>query len=236
MKTMGTTPRIKRLFPHRASTSIRVMESFPASLASIDVSASSFSSSDTPRRPLETSLRNDADDAFVFNPGGGDGPSMYFLASGDSTPKDVRGGDWEPSSLSGDRDDAQLLFWLRDERNEGEKPDATAEGSGVGFSRFIRGEGLKWLHFGQTYSAVECFRSISEQPLRRLQYWNHLLMSSYSLSRTSPLCAKQFSHMRAYRECCAPPEASSSPRMASASLSYHCFRGGAIGWGTVSGD
>ena len=55
--------------------------------------------------------------------------------------------------------------------------------------------------------------------------------SSHILSFTRPLCAKHFSQMRAYREAVALGTCSSSPKRASASLSYHCLRGGVLGKG-----
>ena len=60
----------------------------------------------------------------------------------------------------------------------------------------------------------------------------YIRASSHILSFTSPLWLKHFSHMSAYRDALAGG-ASSSPRSASASLSYHCLRRGWIGWGVA---
>lgn len=57
-----------------------------------------------------------------------------------------------------------------------------------------------------------------------------LRVSCQALSFTNPLWAKHFWQMSAYLEE-GDPVASSSPRIASANLSYHCFLGG--GWGVA---
>ena len=54
-------------------------------------------------------------------------------------------------------------------------------------------------------------------------------VSSHWFSLTSPLWAKHFWQIKAYRDAVELTDESSSPKMASASLSYHCLRGGGTG-------
>ena len=63
---------------------------------------------------------------------------------------------------------------------------------------------------------------------------NNLRASSHIFSLTSPLWAKHFSQIRAYRELGEEILGSSSPKMESASRSYHCLRWGCANKGEIA--
>lgn len=94
-------------------------------------------------------------------------------------------------------------------------------------ARRERADGLKYPHFGQTYSTkTELSQLLSSSETGQK---SHSRASSQSSSFTRPLCVKHFWQISAYLFAEAFMLRSSSPINASASLSYHCLRPGDIG-------
>lgn len=88
-------------------------------------------------------------------------------------------------------------------------------------------DALKWPHLGHMYSIHQDI--INNQEIDHTRRTKYSRASSQYSGLTRPLCAKHFRQMRAYRLAAGVILGSSSPSNASASLSYHCFRGGVTG-------
>lgn len=102
-----------------------------------------------------------------------------------------------------------------------------------------RGDGLKCPHLGQRYSAGARQRTDADSDEGASRGRIRSRVCSHWSSLTSPLCEKHRAHISAYCDAAdAPALGVSSPNNASASLSYHCFRGagsagsgaGVVGW------